>query len=233
MINVLINGARGKMGSEAVKAVTQDPELDLVGKAGREDTLAQMIAVTHPDVVVDLTHPSTIRENCETILNASAHAVIGTTGLSENDLSALDRLAKVQGKGIFIIPNFAIGAVLMMQFAAEAAAHLPRVEILEYHHDKKVDAPSGTAIKTAEVIAQANPDVNKMQRKDNDLIPIHSIRLPGIVANQEVILGGLGQTLTIRHDTISREAFMPGLLLCIKKIGETEGLTYGLEKVLA
>ena len=160
MKQVIINGALGKMGKEAVKAGSLDPELELVGTTDKEEILEDVINSTGATVVVDLTHPSSIFENCKTILN-SAHAVIGTTGLSSDQLDELDILAKNNNKGLFVIPNFAIGAVLMMTFAKEASKYMDHVEIIEYHHNKKADAPSGTAIKTAELIHSENPEINK------------------------------------------------------------------------
>ncbi|RAP36130.1 4-hydroxy-tetrahydrodipicolinate reductase [Candidatus Marinamargulisbacteria bacterium SCGC AAA071-K20] len=242
MTTVIINGYLGKMGTEAVKAVTADANLTLVAQTDKNDSLSEVIQAKNPDVVVDLTHPSTIFENCKSILK-SAHAVIGTTGLTTEQLTNLDTLAKDNNKGVFVIPNFAIGAILMMKFAKEASKYMERVEIIEYHHDKKADAPSGTAIKTAELIAEGNSEINSTPLDETEIIegargatknniPIHSVRLPGHVADQSVIFGAQGQKLTLSHDTISREAFMPGLIVCIKKIGATTGLTYGLENIL-
>lgn len=243
MMKVVVNGALGKMGQETVNAVQGEPDLELVASIDRDHDLATTITETQPDVVIDFTHPSCVKKNALTILSHGANAIIGTTGLSEEDLMEIDTLAKAKGLGALVIPNFAIGAVLLMTFAAEAAKYMPKVEIIEYHHDKKADAPSGTAIKTAEMIHSLNQHINSATldeiehipgvrggRKHN--IPIHSVRLPGYVASQEVILGGVGQTLVIRHDTISRDSFMPGVILCIRKISQISGLVYGLENVL-
>lgn len=243
MTTVIVSGASGKMGTEAVKAIEEAEGLICVGKAGREDDLFQLIKETKAEVVVDLTHPSVARKNAEAILKAGAHAVIGTTGFSEKELEELDQLAKEKGKALFIFPNFAIGAVLMMKAAKEAASYFDRVEIIEMHHPKKADAPSGTAIKTAHLIHEGNPKINdeKLSEKEEVLgarggsvknIPIHSIRIPGVVADQEVVFGGLDQTYIISHKTLSRLAFMPGIILSIRKTKEHVGLRYGLESIL-
>jgi 4-hydroxy-tetrahydrodipicolinate reductase len=243
MMKVVVNGALGKMGQETVNAVHGEPDLELVASIDRDDDLAATIKTTRPDVVVDFTHPSCVKQNVITILSGGANAIIGTTGLSEADLMEIDAAAKANGLGALVIPNFAIGAVLLMTFAAEAAKYMPKVEIIEYHQDKKADAPSGTAIKTAEMIYSVNQHINSAKLDETELIPgarggrkhnipIHSVRLPGYVASQEVILGGVGQTLVIRHDTISRDSFMPGVILCIRKISQISGLVYGLENVL-
>ena len=243
MIKILVNGAKGKMGIEAVNAVSNDSELELVGATDLGDDFSQAILDLKPDVVVDFTNPDSVKANAITILNKGCFAVIGTTGLSEKDLMDLEIKALENRVAAIVCPNFAIGAVLMMQFAAQAAKYMPRVEIIEMHHDKKIDAPSGTAIKTAELIYKTNPDVNKEELKEKEIvlgsrggtkhnIPIHAIRLPGFVASQEVILGGLGQTLNIRHDTISRDSFMPGVIVAIKKAQSQKGLVYGLENLL-
>jgi len=226
MIRVLVNGAKGKMGSETVRAVQNDVALELVGESDQEDDLQAVIKQWTPDVVVDFTRPDTVKQNAMTIIEGGACPLIGTTGLSPEDLNDIDAAAKAKNLGAMVCPNFAIGAVLMMKFSQEAAKHMRSVEIVEYHHDQKLDAPSGTAIKTAEMIVEANPSLNA---KD---VPIHSVRLPGFVAHQEVIFGGLGQRLTLRHDTINRESFMPGVVLAIKKIQSLSGLVYGLEKIL-
>ena len=243
MVNVIVNGALGKMGQESVNAILGQPDLNLVASIDRDDDLQKTIEKTQASVVIDFTHPSCVKSNAIRTINAGCHAIIGTTGLSELDLHELDNLARQAAVGIMVIPNFAVGAVLLMKFAAEAAKHMPKVEIIEFHHDKKADAPSGTAIKTAEFIANTNSQVNCVALDETELItgcrggrkhniPIHSIRLPGYVASQEVIMGGIGQTLTIRHDTISRESFMPGVILCVRKINQITGLVYGLENVL-
>ena len=242
-IKVFVNGYTGKMGEETVKAVEKEPSLILVGKARRGDDFDTLLTQTSPDVVVDFTHPSCVKQNTLTILKHNAFPLIGTTGLTEADQIELDALAKNKNLGILVCPNFAIGAILMMQFAAQAAKYMPRVEIIEFHHDKKADAPSGTALKTADLIYENNALINETPLDEKELIqgarggaknriPIHSIRLPGYVAHQEVIFGGLGQTLTLRHDTISRESFMPGVVLAIQKIQSLRGLVYGLENVL-
>ncbi len=231
------------MGQEAVKAVTNEPDLELVAALDRADDLGLTLRTYKPDVVVDFTHPDVVKKNAEIILTEGAHAVIGTTGLSAGDMESLHKLAETQKRSILVIPNFAIGAILMMKFASETAKYMPSVEIIEYHHDKKADAPSGTAIKTAELIHSVNHVINAVKPNETELIPgarggqkcqipIHSIRLPGYVASQEVILGGVGQTLTIRHDTISRESFMPGVILSIRKTKHLTGLVYGLESLL-
>ena len=243
MTKIIVNGYKGKMGIEAVKAIESDPALELVGKTDIEDNLAKEIKKSKASIVVDLTHPKSIFNNVKTILNAQAHAVVGTTGLTEAQLEECHNIAKKNEKACLICPNFAIGAILMMRFAKEAAAFFDRCEIIEYHHDKKADAPSGTAIKTAQLITEHNQSINSKQLTETELIkgsrggavnniPIHSLRLPGVIANQEVILGTQGQTLTMKHDTISREAFMPGLILAIKATHSHVGLVYGLEKIL-
>lgn len=217
-IKVIVSGAKGKMGQETVKAVQQDTDLTLVGQADIGDDLAQMIRETGAEVVVDFTNPQSVMNNIKIILENGAHGVIGTTGTTEEDLRAVKALADQHKVSCLVAPNFAIGAVLMMQFAKEAVKYLPKAEIIEFHHETKVDKPSGTALRTAHLMGAA--------------VPIHSVRLPGLVAHQEVIFGGLGQTLTIRHDSISRESFMPGVILAIKKIGKVKGFVHGLEHLL-
>lgn len=242
-INVIVNGACGKMGCEVVKAISRESDIRLagavdilnegidvgeiagIGKSGVNVTkdLAKTIKDTKADIVVDFTAPKTIIENVRTAAENKAHIIVGTTGVSENNINELTEISKKYGINIFVAPNFAISAVLMMRFAAEAIKHMPKAEIIELHHDKKLDAPSGTSIKTAEM----------MQKSGNvENVPIHSVRLPGLVAHQEVIFGGLGQTLTIRHDSINRESFMPGVILAIRKIRGTKGLTWGLENLI-
>ncbi|OGC05958.1 4-hydroxy-tetrahydrodipicolinate reductase [candidate division WOR-1 bacterium RIFCSPLOWO2_02_FULL_46_20] len=217
-IRVLVNGAKGKMGTETIKAVRQESDLELVGQTDIGDNLAQKIKETKAEVVVDFTQPSSALANVKAILSGKAHAVIGTTGLTDKDLSKIEDLCVKNNVNCLVAPNFAIGAILMMKFSAEAIKHLPNAEIIELHHEQKKDAPSGTAIKTAQLMGKE--------------VPIHSVRLPGLVAHQEVIFGGLGQTLTIRHDTINRESFMPGVVMAIRKVKKIKGLIYGLEKIL-
>lgn len=262
-IKVAILGANGKMGRELVKTVHEDQELCLVGVIGKQlvgqdigevigigsigvkisNNLAETLINTRPDVVVDFTFPGIVFENSKTILNHGAHAVIGTTGLIEPQLKELNELAKEKGVGIIVAPNFALGAILMMKFAQIAAKFLPHVEIIEYHHDGKLDSPSGTAIKTAQLIQEVRQSLPADKREffekvanargaDLEGVKLHSVRLPGMVAHQEVIFGGQGQFLTIRHDSINRESFMPGVALAIKKVIELEGLIYGLENIM-
>ena len=215
MIRVAVAGAAGRMGSTVCGAVDAAPDLELVGRADP----ALGISVTQalgeqPEVLVDFTLPSTAVQNAREAVAAGVHVVIGTTGFDPSELRGLDGHSNV-----FVAPNFAIGAVLMMQFAAEAAKHMARAEIIELHHDGKLDRPSGTAARTAQLMGGE--------------VPIHSVRLPGLVAHQEVILGDVGQTLTIRHDSIDRQSFMPGVLLAIRRVGSlTESPVVGLEKLL-
>lgn len=225
-IRVLVNGAKGRMGSEAVKAVSKEPDFELVGQTDLGDDLGRAIQKSKAQVVVDFTQPASAMENARTILNSKAHAVIGTTGLTPEDLAEIRKLCARNKANCVAAPNFAIGAVLMMKFAREAAHYMPQVEIIELHHDKKLDAPSGTALKTAEMIMAEREGI-KMQK-----VPIHSVRLQGLVAHQEVLFGGLGQTLKIRHDSISRESFMPGVVMAVRKVGGLKGLVYGLENLL-
>jgi 4-hydroxy-tetrahydrodipicolinate reductase len=221
MTRVVVSGAGGRMGATVCEAVQDADGLDLVGRADPAlgVTLDQAISESHPDVVVDFSVPSVAVANITTAVRAGVHVVVGTTGF------ALSELDGVKGANIFIAPNFAIGAVLMMKFAAEAAQHMAGAEIIELHHDKKVDKPSGTAALTAQRMAEAAPD--------KGVPPIHSVRLPGLVAHQEVILGDLGQTLTLRHDSIDRVSFMPGVILAVRRVAELpDRLTVGLEQLL-
>ena len=221
MIRVAVSGAAGRMGETVCGAVEGADDMELTGRADPqlETELADVLG--EADVVVDFTTPDTALANIRTCVDAGVHAVVGTTGF---DLDEARRIAEAGNANVLVAPNFAIGAVLMMRFAAEAARHMPEVEIVELHHDRKLDAPSGTAKRTAELIADAGGNVHE---------PIHSIRLPGLVAHQEVLLGGQGQTLSIRHDSIDRSSFMPGVLLAVRRVGELEQpLTVGLENLL-
>ncbi len=245
-IRVLVNGAKGKMGQEVVRAVRAESDLDLVGETDLGDRLNEAIARTRAGVVVDFTHPSAAVRNTEEIIHCGAHPVIGTTGFEAADIRRLEELASSRKLGGLIAPNFAIGAVLLMRFAAEAARYLPDVEIIELHHDQKADAPSGTAIKTAELIAERRgspPPRRVAEKEEKELISgvrggrcrdiaIHSVRLPGLVAHQEVLLGGLGQLLTLRHDSLARTSFMPGVILAVRKVPQLDRLYYGLERIL-
>jgi 4-hydroxy-tetrahydrodipicolinate reductase len=224
-IRVAVAGAAGRMGQTVCAAVEGADGLELVARADPqlESTLEEALEQAAPDVVVEFTTPNTVYPNTRLCLERDVHVVVGATGMREEQLAELEALAGKSKGNCFIAPNFAIGAVLMMQAAKTVAPHMPDCEIVELHHEAKVDAPSGTAARTANLIEAAggNPDV-----------PIHSVRLPGLVAHQEVIFGGLGQTLTIRHDSLSRESFMPGVLLAIRKVGELDGLVVGLENLL-
>jgi 4-hydroxy-tetrahydrodipicolinate reductase len=221
MLRVVISGATGAVGRALVPAVEAEPDLELAARAAPSlgVTLAEALARTPADVAVDFTVPAAARAACEAAIAAGTPLVIGTTGLAPGDGDELGSSARAAGVPILFAPNFAIGAVLMMRFAEEARPHMDAVEIVELHADTKRDAPSGTALATA---ARLGGDV-----------PIHSIRLPGLVAHQEVILGARGQTLSLRHDTTSREAFVPGVLLAIRRVGDLEpGMTTGLEAIL-
>ncbi len=218
MIRVAVAGAAGKMGATVCDAVMGADDMELTGRADPAlgTTLAE--ALPSADVVVDFTRPETALQNALECVAAGVHVVIGTTGFDVEPLRA------ARGANVFIAPNFAIGAVLMMRFAAEAAKHLAKAEIIELHHDRKLDKPSGTAARTAELMAAAS---------GKPAPPIHSVRLPGMVANQEVILGDVGQTLTIRHDTVDRVSFMPGVLLAVRRVGGlSESPVVGLEHLL-
>jgi 4-hydroxy-tetrahydrodipicolinate reductase len=204
--------------------------------------LASAIAEASPDVMVDFTHPSVVQAALETALAAGVHCVVGTTGLPAETLERLASGAR-QGACLFVAPNFAIGAVLMMRFAAIAARHMPHVEIIELHHDRKADAPSGTALRTASLIAETRASVPAVPGRETEIaegargalvddVSIHSVRLPGLVAHQEVLFGGLGQTLSIRHDSIDRTSFMPGVILAVRETVKRSGLVVGLENYM-
>ena len=239
---VIVNGSNGKMGLLACETLKEHPQFNLVAQLGKEDNLAQAIKRYNAQIVVDLTRADCVYENSLTIINHGAHPVIGTSGLMADQIKELTSLCETKQLGGLVVPNFSISAVLMMLFAAKAAAYLPEVEIIEAHHQQKLDAPSGTALKTAEMIAQARKDAkNKLALKE--LIPgvrggshheinIHSIRLPGVVARQEVLFGNLGETLSITHDSNDRRCFMPGVVLACQKVLELKTLVYGLEHVL-
>jgi 4-hydroxy-tetrahydrodipicolinate reductase len=218
VINVAVSGAAGRMGETVCAAVEGADDMALVGRA---DPLLQVglpDVLGDADVIVDFSTPDSALENARTCLEAGVHCVMGTTGADFSELEG------VGDANLFVAPNFAIGAVLMMRFAEQAAQHLPECEIVELHHDRKVDAPSGTAARTAELVRAAGGNVHE---------PIHSVRLPGLVAHQEVLFGGLGQTLSIRHDSIARESFMPGVLLAVRKVRSLErSPTIGLEQLL-
>lgn len=254
MIRVAVSGASGRMGSTVVDAVNAADGLQLVAKVDTSATagvvdgvvvnpsLAEAIDLARPDVLVDFTVPAAVVGNLEVALAAGVHCVVGTTGISAGELDRLAALAP-EGTCLFIAPNFAIGAVLMMNFARQAARYMPGVEIVELHHPAKLDSPSGTAIRTAEMIAAAQKDsgicLNVPADTDSpargvpiDGVPVHSVRLPGLVAHQEVIFGDTGQSLTIRHDSYDRTAFMPGVIAACRAVVGRTGLIIGLENLL-
>jgi 4-hydroxy-tetrahydrodipicolinate reductase len=221
MTKVAVSGAAGRMGATVVNAVESADDLTLSGKADPAFDTPLAAVLEQADVVVDFSVPATALANVKECLAAGVHVVVGTTGF---DLDAAKTAAEESTANCFVAPNFAIGAVLMMVVSQTIAKHMPDAEIIELHHDKKLDAPSGTAARTAELINAAGGKVRE---------PIHSIRLPGLVAHQEVIFGGLGQTLSIRHDSIDRWSFMPGVMLAVRKVGDLpDSFTVGLEKLL-
>jgi 4-hydroxy-tetrahydrodipicolinate reductase len=242
MIKVAVLGAKGKMGAQTCQAVEASDDLELVAALDQGDDLDELTNA-QAEVVVDFTRPEVVMDNLGWCIGHGIHAVVGTTGFTEERLATLrTQLEANPGTGVLIAPNFSIGAVLMMQFAAKAAPYYESVEIIELHHPDKVDAPSGTAQRTAQLIAEARreagskpiPDatstgVEGARGADVDEIRVHSVRLRGLVAHQEVLLGDVGETLTIRHDSMHRESFMAGVLLGVRKIVDTPGLTVGLE----
>lgn len=257
-IRVVVVGAAGKMGREVVRAVTGADDMWLVGAVDQNGVgeklggvkiskdVSATIEKVKPDVIVDFTHPTAAAKNVHVALLKGVCAVVGTTGIPEKEIRNIRAVADKKRIGVLIAPNFAIGAVLLMKMSKELAPHFAKAEIIELHHDRKADAPSGTAIATANKINEGRKGVPVASSKGVTEIEkvkgarggtvgdvhIHSVRLPGYVAHQEVIFGGLGQTLSLRHDTISREAFMPGVLLAIRKVRALKGLVIGLDGIL-
>lgn len=243
MIKVVVNGYKGRMGNFVIDAVNKCSDMELVGKADQGDDLSEIIKKGSADVVVDFTVPEVRMKNFKTIVENGARPVVGTTGYTEDDIKALSVLCNEAKIGAIIAPNFTIGAILMMRLAAEAAKYMDYAEVIEYHHENKVDFPSGTAVKTAQMLAEVK---DKYNQGTNDKVAnmegargaeyagvrVHSVRMPGYVAHQEVIFGATGQTLTIRHDSISRESYMPGVMMSCRKVMEVNELIYGLEKIL-
>lgn len=245
MIKVGVLGARGRMGAEVVKAVTEAADLELVAALDLGDSLDQFKS-SGAQVVVDFTTPDSVMANLEFLIANGINSVVGTTGFDSERIAKLEKLIAANSKvGVLIAPNFAIGAVLMMEFATKAAKYFESAEIIELHHPNKVDAPSGTASRTAELMSKARKEAGLTAMPDATTtsldgargatvgdIPVHSVRLRGLIAHQEVLLGGLGETLTIRHDSLDRAGFMPGVLLGVRKIISKPGLTIGLEKFM-
>lgn len=262
MIHVLVNGAGGRMGSEVVRTLSMEEGLQLTGAVdpthagedagdvcgtGRNGViiaadLDQALAVEKPDVVVDFTNPAVIFANAKKVLQAGIHMVIGTTGLTFDQREELAKISQETGANALIAPNFSLGAVLMMEMSEKISRYMPNAEIIELHHNKKYDAPSGTAKLTAEKMSNARTE-NPEEDRTTESIPgargakyqgisIHSVRLPGYVAHQEVLFGGYGEVLTIRHDSLDRKSFMPGVMLACRKVRSVPGVTYGLEYYL-
>lgn len=263
MVKVLVNGALGRMGKEVLKAAINDKDVELVGAVdvvSQRETIGSIVNIANnitvesdlskaldeckPDVVVDFTQPAVVMNNLRIILSKGIRAVVGTTGFTQENFQELEDLAKKNSTAVLIAPNFSIGAILMMKFAEQAIKYLPKAEIIEMHHDQKLDAPSGTAKITAErmvaarggFIQQGHPDEKELlagaRGASLEGIPIHSVRLPGYVAHQEVIFGGTGETLIVRHDSNSRESFMPGVMLACHKMPQYSGFIYGLDKIM-
>ena len=245
MINVAVLGAKGRMGAEVVKAVEAELGMSLIAALDLGDSLDQLIGSgTH--VVVDFTTPDAVMSNLDFLINNGMNVVVGTTGFNDAKLATIKGFCAANPSvGVLIAPNFAIGAVLMMEFATKAAQYFESAEIIELHHPDKVDAPSGTAVRTAQLMSDARKGAGLVAMPDATTtsldgargslvgdIPVHSVRARGLVAHQEVIFGGLGETLTIRHDSIDRAGFMPGVLLGIRKVVSVSGLTHGLEKFM-
>jgi 4-hydroxy-tetrahydrodipicolinate reductase len=242
MIKVGVIGAAGRMGSEVCRAVERDAELDLAATVDRQGSLAQLVDAG-VEVAVEFSTPASVKDNTAWCVEHGIHTVVGATGLTEQDLSDLEQLCGEHGVNVFVAPNFAVGAVLMMRFAAEAAPYFERVEIVERHHENKLDAPSGTALRTAALMNDArgrawateivgSESLASSRGGEVEGVHLHSLRLPGSVAHQEVILGSPGQTLTIRHDSLDRSSFMPGVVLAIKRVSTLDGLVVGLEHLL-
>ncbi|WP_091838754.1 4-hydroxy-tetrahydrodipicolinate reductase [Marininema halotolerans] len=261
-IKVAVAGATGKMGQEVIKLIQREESLILVGATARTqagtdvgeaigmgrldviltESLTDVLA-QGPDVLVDFTTPSLVKSNTEQAIAYGVRPVVGTTGLTEEEIRALDQQCQEAGIGGIIAPNFAIGAVLMMVFAGKAARYMPHLEIIELHHDRKLDAPSGTALKTAELISKEREEQKQGHPEEKETLEgarggykdgyrIHSVRLPGLVAHQEVLFSDAGQLLTIRHDSLNRESFMPGVKLAVEDVMNRKGLIYGLENIL-
>ncbi len=258
-VRVVVSGALGRMGKAAVQTfIENNKEFELVAGVVRDlgnvedhvqeellsmgvtltDNLRDTLQRKQVDVLVELTTAESVYHNSRLALESGIKTVIGATGLSDEEITELTKISKRHHVGCIIAPNFAIGAILMMQFAQKTSKYFGKCEIIEFHHDRKIDAPSGTSIKTAKMIAGSNPSINSSNKtkhaatKIESNIPIHSVRLPGFVAHQEVIFGGVGQTLTIRHDSIDRSSFMPGILLAARKVMQLEELIYGLEHII-
>ncbi len=244
MIKVGVLGARGRMGSEVVKAVTEAADLELVAALDLGDSLDALVA-NGAQVVVDFTTPDSVMANLEFLIGNNINAVIGTTGFDDARIAKIKSLLSTSKSGVLIAPNFAIGAVLMMEFATKAAKFFESAEIIELHHPNKVDAPSGTAARTAELMSKSRKEAGLAPMPDATStsldgargatvgdIPVHSVRLRGLVAHQEVLLGGIGETLSIRHDSIDRVGFMPGVLLGVRQVVTHPGLTFGLENFM-
>lgn len=226
------------MGSEACRAIEADDSLELIARVGRDDSLSAALN-GGPDVMVELTTPDSVLANARACIEGGAHVVVGATGLQDTDIEALDGAAKEADLGVFVAPNFALGAVLMMRFASEAARFYAAAEIIERHHEKKIDSPSGTSLRTARLMREARGAAfdavateGEARGDDASGVPIHSVRLPGSIAHQEVLFGAPGEMLTIRHDSLDRASFMPGVLLAVKKVPELRGVTVGLEHLL-
>lgn len=249
MIKVGVCGALGKMGQEVVQAVTDCPETELVAKidiASPEmyHTIEAAHRVEDIDVIIDFTQPKSIFENAKYCLNNGIKIVIGTTGLSDEQIAELKKLSQEKNTGCFIAPNFSTGAVLMMMFAKQAAKYFDNAEIIELHHNQKKDAPSGTAIKTANMMAEVKEDFTKNNCPETETIEgarggksysnihIHSVRMPGYIASQEVIFGSSGQIMTIRHDSMDRKCYMQGVLLAVKHVAEKNDFVYGLDNIM-
>ncbi|MFE0135446.1 4-hydroxy-tetrahydrodipicolinate reductase [Streptomyces sp. NPDC059037] len=244
-LRVAVIGAKGRIGSEAVRAVEAAEDLELVAALGRGDQLETLVE-TGAQAVVELTHPESVMGNLEFCVRHGIHSVVGTTGWTDDRLAQLNTwLAASPETGVLIAPNFSIGAVLTMKFAQIAAPYFESVEVVELHHPNKADAPSGTAQRTAQLIAAARAEAGSAPQPDAtvtaldgargadvDGVPVHSVRLRGLLAHQEVLLGGEGETLTIRHDSLHHSSFMPGILLGVRRVVNTPGLTFGLEHFL-
>lgn len=242
-MRVAVLGAKGKVGATMVKAVQDAPDLELSAEVDAGDPLA-MLTDTGTEAVIDFTHPDVVMDNLNFAIENGIHSVVGTTGFTEERITQVHIwLSARPDVAVLIAPNFAIGAVLTMHFAKQAARHFESVEVIELHHPQKADAPSGTAARTAKLIAEArkglppNPDATSTglegaRGADVDGIPVHSIRLSGLIAHQEVLFGTQGETLTIRHDSLDRTSFVPGVLLGVRKVAERPGLTIGIEPLL-